>query len=344
MNKFIFIFSLLMFNSFAKEMALGRVESLKGTSFMAYDGATKEIKKGDVIYEGVEIVVDHKGQLVFTDNFDHRYILGKETSVVVEHKNLKLRSGDLWIQSLNKNEKYQVETANAIVVHEGGEAVLTYDTSKAKSQLMVISGMMELKNFQTKELAVSVSGGNFSYVDNYYDQGAPRNPTPVGKNSFKEVLSLFEGVKMLDPKALDGLSNEGGHGERKIASVSTQDSHDTKKPVETKGTVPESADPILEEYKKEILEKKLNAKNEKTLIKKEKNHYSHAKKAEDKEMSAKLVVQIFGNKKFKDMPSNRAPASVETTIETKSEIPNKQETIYKKPNETDALLEKLKAL
>jgi len=346
MNKKMMILTLLLsFSVSAKELAIGRVESIKGTSFMAYDGATKEIKKGDIIYEGVEVVVDHKGQLVITDNFDHRYILGKETSVVVEHKNIKLRSGDVWVQSLNKVEKFQIETANALIVHDGGEAILTYDTSKAKTQLMVISGMMDLKNYQTKELAVSVSEGNFSYIDNYYDQGAPRNPTPVGASTFKSVLSLFEGVKPLDSKSLEHLKKDDEKHDRKIASVSTQDSHHTKDVIEKKGTVLEIENTALEEYKKDILEKKLTNKSEKKLIKKEKLHYSHVNKAEDKVMSSKLVVEIFGQKKKEaSSASHRVPASVEPEVEPVQNQKVIEENIYKKTNETEKLLEKLNSI
>ncbi|MGZ3809052.1 MAG: hypothetical protein ACXVCE_13275, partial [Bacteriovorax sp.] len=122
MNKILLIAGLCSFNLFAGEPQFGRIVDLKGEGFISYNGKTRELKKGDVIEMGAEIVIEHQGQVSFTDNADHRYHLGNASSASVNATTVELRAGDLWFQSLNKNDNYKIKTANATVDYLGGEA------------------------------------------------------------------------------------------------------------------------------------------------------------------------------------------------------------------------------
>ena len=110
MNKYFLGIAFISLNLFAVEpggITFGRIEDLKGSGFISFQGKTREIRKGDSIELGSEIVIEHHGQVTFTDNADHRFHLGNASSVSVNSKSLELRSGDLWFQSLNKNDDYK---------------------------------------------------------------------------------------------------------------------------------------------------------------------------------------------------------------------------------------------
>ena len=141
MNKIVIVLSFLSFNLLATESnsQFGRIVELKGSGFISYQGKTLEIVKGQSINSGSEIVIEHQGQVTFTDNADHRFHLGNSSSAAVTTSGVELRSGDLWIQSLNKNDDYKIQTANATIGYQGGEGIISYDSIKGKTQLMLIN-------------------------------------------------------------------------------------------------------------------------------------------------------------------------------------------------------------
>ncbi len=331
MNKIaLIVASLFSFHLFAADIEFGRIVDLKGEGFISYNGKTREMRKGDTIEMGAEIVVEHHGQVTFTDNADHRFHLGNASSAAVFGKGIELRSGDLWFQSLNKNDTYTIKTANAVVEYNGGEAILTYDSGKGKSQLMVINGVMKLANLRQSELNLTVGEGHFSFVDNGYEEGAPRDPTPVGEKTYGQLVSLFNGVAPMDKhseeifKAHDKKENhEPAHEvSRALASVH-QEKADKKVNVDAG---------LLEEYKSSLLDKKSNQmKTDKRDGKKamsNKNGESKIFAEKKKATPGKMVVHIFGQtsrptvafsldeapaqkvEAFKETTRSRAPASV----------------------------------
>lgn len=310
MNKTLLFAVVISFNLFAGETVspyFGRIVDLKGEGFISYKGKTREIRKGDAIEIGAEIVIEHHGQVTFTDNADHRFHLGNSSSVRVSGNSLELRSGDLWFQSLNKNDDYKIQTANATVNYQGGEAILSYDTVKGKTQLMVVNSMMKLSNLRAPELNLSVAEGHFSFVDNAYDEGAPRDPTPVGEKTYKELAALFNGVSPMDKNsaAIFKSHEKDGHAKvepsRAIASASKyhEEKEDKKIAVDPK---------IMEEYKNSLLNK--------AHSKKHVSHKSSAVRAstvEKKNMTTtKLVIHIYGqiNGEAAIIGKSRMPASV----------------------------------
>lgn len=369
MNKYFLISFILLSNfTFANSTnskAIGRIIEVTGAGFVSTNGTTHEAKKGELIYDKSEIVVEHRGRISITDNFDHRFHLGNASSAYYENGAMVLRSGDMWIQSVDKNNTYTLKTANAAISFDQGEAIVTYDGSSGKTQLMVINGMMKLANVRVPDLNLSVAEGNFSYVSNGYEEGAPRDPTPVGDRTYKELLSIFPGVT---PMSAEGKMMANAH----VASPASH--HDSESMTEVHTTLepkhaiersiasihePKKDDTLIEEYKNSMLEKKSHG----SVSKAKKVVYSkpHKKKEVTSPSPApvQMQVQIYGLTKEK--VSTRMPASVteasdvvNSQTETSSSMANKALEKFKNKainndskvpvKETENLIEKLKAL
>lgn len=368
MNKKILI-SLFFFShmAFANPTSVGRITEVSGSGFISQNGATHEIKKGELIYVNSEIVVEHNGRVSFTDNADHRFHVGNSSSVAILKNGLQLRSGDVWIQSLNRNDNYKLMTANAVVEFQNGEAIVTYDTSKGKTQLMVINGMMKLANFRVPDLNLSVSEGNFSYVDNAYEEGAPRDPTPAGVKTYNALITEFKGVRPLDVNAEKVMAaashetiaateakHEEKHKEAKHMEAAPA-THEAKREIASTHEVVKHEDKLLDEYKNSMLEKK----SHKTVSKTKKVVYSKPSNKAEVKATSPLVVQIFGLKKIETtthesvathdvVPGTRKPASVEEpagVVEKKVNTELKEENKPVVPSkETEKLLEQIKNL
>lgn len=310
MNKLLILSFLISFNAIAsaESVQYGRVVDLKGEGFISYNGKTRAIKKGDIIEVGAEIVIEHQGQVTFTDNADHRFHLGNSSSASVSGNSIELRSGDLWFQSLNKNDYYKVQTANATISYQAGEAIVSYDTVKSKTQLMVINSMMSLANLRAPELNLNVAEGHFSFIDNAYDEGAPRDPTSVGSKTYKALVSLFNGVSPMD-KHSEAIFKDHPKAEatRAVASVIEHGNGHT----EAKNEV---AAKLIEEYKDKLLNGNVHPQKhvaKKSVAKKSVVHKKIAQKKKEV-VAEKLVIHVYGQKlaASPDTKSLRAPASV----------------------------------
>lgn len=357
MNKILLFASLISFNLMAAEpgaVSFGRITDLKGEGFISYKGKTREMRKGDVIEVGSELVIENHGQVSFTDNADHRFHLGNASSASVSAKSIELRAGDLWFQSLNKNDEYQIQTANAMVNYQGGEAILSYDSVKGKTQLMVINSMMKLSNLRAPELNLSVGEGLFSFIDNAYDEGAPRDPTPVGEKTFGQLTALFKGITPMDKNSAGifknhELAQQNGHAQNSHAKEEI-----TK--VETKRSIASVTDEgdskMMEDYKNSLLNKTPGKK----VVSEKKAIATKNKTVNPKTVTtaAKLVVHIYGQTSTSSVADaapqvkSRAPASVldqDVPVEVVPAIANPYSKDYKNQyKESDKLIDDLKNL
>lgn len=258
--------------------AFGKIIKIKGEGFISQNGKTKAIRVGDFIYPNSEIVIEHVGQLSFSTSDDQVYHLGKSSSMMVAPKNMVLRTGEVWFQSLNKANATKISTANADVELSGGEGILVYDSLKAKTQLVVVNGLMKINNARAPEVAISISEGNFSYVDNTYDNGIPRDPTPVGEKTYMELVGHFPGVQALDKNAIQVFAKE------------------TKVAASKESAKFEVADDILSAYRDTLTSaKKPEVKRGIASVHSEKKHAKVKAKEEG------IPVQIFGTKGEKTM-------------------------------------------
>lgn len=350
MNKFLALLALISLPAISQAAAVkfGRVVDIKGSGFISYDGKTHEIKKGEEIYADSELIIEHSGQVTFTDNADHRFHLGNATTVAVYAGKVELRSGDLWMQSINKADDHELTTANAKVNYTGGEAILSYDSVKGKTQLMVINGLMKLSNLRAPELNLTVAEGNFSFVDMSFEEGMPRDPTPVGQKTYGQLVSIFTGVAPMDAHSAEIFrgNDQTSRVTRGIASVTA---HEAKA----------ESHELEKEYKNEVMQMKKPA--HRTL--------AHVKSGENKKttpVANKLVVKIYGltgsatsaTTEIYDIPSvvktestkgSRMPASVpETATQTVLDqaVPADEKINPTTPQykESDKLIERLNKL
>lgn len=205
MNKIALTLFTTLFSTlvFADTRPLGRVVDVKGSSFIFYDGKTRELKSGELIYPQSEIIVEMSGQVTFTDNADHRFHLASSSSVFLEVGKVELRNGELWMQSVNPNDEYSLVSANAKVDYTSGEAVFSYDSVKGKSQLLVINGLMKFANLRLNDFDLHVGEGYFSFVDPSFEAGRPRTPTLVGNKTYSMAIASFAGIGPMNKNAED---------------------------------------------------------------------------------------------------------------------------------------------
>lgn len=319
MNKILSILAVLVLPTltFAASVQFGRVVDIKGSGFVSYEGQTHELKKGEVLYANSEISIENGGQATFTDNADHQFHMGNASTAAIYAGKVELRSGDVWVQSINKTDEYILTSANATVNYTGGEAIFSYDSVKGKTQLMVINGLMKFSNLRTPELNLTVAEGNFSFVDPSFEEGMPRDPTPVGEKTYGQLVSMFPGVAPMDKHSVDIFKNSHGEktAERGIASVA-------EAPVKT-------AAELEKEYKAEVM--KLADKTARVPdapSKKAENSVAKKTAKAKTPVANELVVKIYGLAgsetsattaiyDIKAPDTKRAPASVpEVSSET----------------------------
>lgn len=258
------ILSLFSVNMTQASDVYGKITKVKGEGFISYKGKTIALKAGDNVHQGAEIVIEHEGAVTFKAFNDQTIHLGKASSMMIDKDALVLRQGEVWFQAPDKSKTIKLSTANADVVYSGGEGILVYDSAKAKSQIFVMNGMMKVNNARTPEVAISVGEGNFSYVDNTYDQGIPRDPTPVGEKTYKELLTHFPNVMPMQKgteKLFDATPT------RSVASAHetehTSAIHSEKVAKKPEGDQLKDADDILKEYRDQLFKKASPAKNSK---------------------------------------------------------------------------------
>ena len=189
------LLNLLVNSAYAGPAAV--VNSIRGNAFLANDTKTKELNVGDHISNGSEILVEGNSQVTISDYYDHRYHLAGATHIKLAGREIELRSGYLWYQSIADNGRFSINTTNAKTDYSKGEAIVSFDPYDGKTQLLVISGTSGFSNLLDQTLSTEVPEGKFSFI-NEKNNGVPRTPTTVGAKSYKRLIGNFNGVKALD--------------------------------------------------------------------------------------------------------------------------------------------------
>jgi hypothetical protein len=181
--------------------SFGRVSEIKGHAFIIVDGATKVLAPGDEIPKPGEVITEEGSQVTFSDFNDHLYHLSGSGQMAFSEKDVELRRGYLWVQSFNSYNDFQVKTANALTTFRKSDFIVSFDNVKGRTQVLSVSGKVDLSNLLETNLVQTIDSGNFSFVDLTYEEGAPRKPTMIGYKSYEKVVGLFGKVKPLDPSA-----------------------------------------------------------------------------------------------------------------------------------------------
>lgn len=229
-SKLLLVFTLFFsFTALAKNIV--RVTDVKGNAFIfTPSGKTYTVKKGMSVKDLSEIMVEDGGQVSVTNFHEHQFHIGGGSHVKFLNKITELKNGYLWVQSNNSNVELSVHTANGIVDYDRADYVLTYDGIAGSTQVVVLNGGVTFANSIETHLKYDVPAGKFSLIDSSYQNGVPRQPTPVGFKSFKSVVGYFENISPLDRGLTSVMKSKAVVAERsvqkprrtrKIASVNT---------------------------------------------------------------------------------------------------------------------------
>lgn len=191
------IFALLPGLVLAKPV--GMIFDVKGNAFIIKGTKVKQIRDGDLIEDLSEIMTEEGAQITFSDYYDHKFHLSGSGQVRFFNKVVELKKGYLWVQSYQTDDfEFFVHTANAQVAYSRGEGIISFDLLTGKTQALVMAGEFNIQNPLMNGFKVNIKEGNFSFVDEKYENGTPRWATPVGYKSFQKVLHLFQEVRPLD--------------------------------------------------------------------------------------------------------------------------------------------------
>ncbi|OUR96547.1 hypothetical protein A9Q84_09365 [Halobacteriovorax marinus] len=323
-NIFFLIATLLVsFTSFADSPEL-MVRAVKGNAFLVSKGKTVTLKPGDHIYDFQEVFTEVGGQISVANFNDQVFHLAGGGNIRVLKGLIELQNGYLWLESIAKTDsEYQIQTPNSRILFTEGEAIIDFDNSSGKSQVLVLQGRIEFGNLFQDFLRTEVSAGKFSFISKDYESGAPRNPTPVGRNTFSKVQALFDKPKIekkrsISIKQVDSILAQEDtaskvHATAKSRGIASVSSAAAMEPIdepvmttESKSTTNESGiiyiRPKVRNHSKDTMLLNYHSKNiTKFKLKKVKKKF---KPSYEKKSGVKIYV--FGRK---GMKSNNAVAS-----------------------------------
>ncbi len=204
MTRIILFLAIVAFNvaSFAASSnVIVVVSEIKGNAFYSLGGSTKVLKPGMYLPAKTEIFTEVGSQVAFNDYYDHVFYLSGGAHLIVYPNLVELKEGYLWVKSLAFDAlkgPLKVTTANSLIEHTKGEGIISFDTFSGKTQVLSIKGDFDLKNIRQEYQWTQVAEGQFSFIQDEYNKGTPRQSTPIGYASYKKVTSLFEGVDAFD--------------------------------------------------------------------------------------------------------------------------------------------------
>jgi len=197
---------LILLSSYSFAKPLGHVNSIHGNVFALKNGKAIPISTGDVLEDFVEIVTEEGAQITFSDYYDHKFHLAGSGHVRLLKRLVDLKRGYLWVQTHADNLESMLQTANSRVTYEGGEAILSFDPNKGKTQLLVLTGNFKFANLWHGNMQIAVDQGHFSFIHKDFNNGSPRQLTTIGKKSFESILSLYRNVKPLSAGSQEWLA------------------------------------------------------------------------------------------------------------------------------------------
>lgn len=304
------LLSLLVSFSAVAATEKGLVVNLMGKAFVTrnIDGKSTmiELREGDALFEFDEIFTEVGSQLSFRDNYDHDFHLSGSGYLIVMNRALELKGGYLWVRSYSKrNEDFMVSTVNAHARYDSSDFIISFDQASGKTQVMALKEDVEFANSIHSYLKLSVDAGKFSFISENYENGAPRNPTPIGEATYRKVLTLFDGVdKEFEKRGKRQIVKK----EMKVSSPSVKEQVDSKRtPASEMATEPGTMiyvkSPKNTMYKDLLIEKL-----KKEVQSKSKKVSKHKVFKPDYKTKSGVTVRIFSATSEKS--STRAPASV----------------------------------
>ncbi len=205
--------------SFVHAKTVARVLEVEGNAFNFMSSKkAKQLIYGSKIEEASVVMVEDGAVVSLKDEEGRVYHLGGGSQVKLFSKLIEVQKGYLWVSS-KLNSIGTISSANAVVKYTQGQFIFNFDNYRSKSQVMALTGNVQLSNSVEPELLVEIPAGHFSFVDNKIDEGMPRGATRVGLSSYKAFKSVFDNNQMIQHKSFDRAFGDEEAPKRAIASV-----------------------------------------------------------------------------------------------------------------------------
>ncbi len=183
----------LPFSLWAKPV--GMVTKITGKVFMtSEEGKTVTLRLNQTIDEKSEILVPTDSSLSLNDYYDGTFHLTGGSHLKLFDKSVQLKTGKVWVQSMNSRYPLALTTANGQVNYLKGEFIAIFDKPTSRSQVLVVDGEVDVANILDPEMKYSIPSGSFTVVDTEVENGVPRAPTKVGHQSLNAALAEFKSL------------------------------------------------------------------------------------------------------------------------------------------------------
>lgn len=218
---FLLLLSIMSSSVFSKTVA--RVINISGNAFLfSSEVKAMQLSYGSKVEDLSEVMVEDGSTLSLVNDLGH-IIHVNGGSLVKFYKGItELKNGYVWVKVRNNSNKGSLNTTNSIVRYNQGQFIYSFDNLTGKTQLLVLSGDVELSNVVESQLKVKVASGHFSLIDQSYNNGLPRAPTKIGLDSYKSLKGVFANFKNLENSKFDKMLGIKNKTNRKIASVNDQ--------------------------------------------------------------------------------------------------------------------------
>lgn len=219
--KFYLLIGFLLSTSIASAKTVARVADFGGTSFLFLEnGQSKEIQYGDKVPDLSQVMVDDQAYVTLVDDNGNIHYLAGGTFVKIYNNLLEVQNGYVWTKA-HGDKPGLINTVNSVAKYSKGEFITTVSSIDKKSQLLVLFGQVQFASSTEPELTIPVSSGEFTFIDQEYENGLPRSPTRVGISSYQQVKGVFANISSLksDKFEREFLNLSSKKAVRKIASV-----------------------------------------------------------------------------------------------------------------------------
>lgn len=193
---------------------MGLVTAISGKVFMTTEeGKTTTLRLNQTIDEKAEILVPTDSSLTLNDYYDGTFHLTGGSHLKLFDKSVQLKTGKVWVQSMNSRHPMVLTTSNGQVNYLKGEFIAIFDKPTSRSQVLVVDGEVDVANILDPEMKYSIPAGSFTVVDSEKENGVPRAPTRIGQQSLNAALEEFKS------HSLEATASGG----RSIASVKEEE-------------------------------------------------------------------------------------------------------------------------
>lgn len=188
--KLLSIIFLLTISMTSQAEIVARVVEVNGNAFSFMGKKASSLKYGSKLEDLSEVMVEDGATLSLVNNHGHLFHVNGGSLVKLYKGILELKNGHVWVQSKSE-EKGLFNTSNSIGQYGKGQFIYSFDNISGKTQLLVLKGMVKFSNALEPKLFTKISSGNFSLIEQEYENGLPRSPTKVGLKSYKLMKNIF---------------------------------------------------------------------------------------------------------------------------------------------------------